>query len=335
MNKKVKIISILLSIVLTAVFPLGCGSQGVTTTVTPEDGATIEFDGITLTIPPGALSEETEIAIRPEKMPSIFSDLTEEEAELLSSEIQTLGDYYDIDLDASTLNTPITVQLQYSEGDIPEGFNEDGLFIVHSHDGEYELLPTNVDTENRTVSVEVSEFSGFFALLVAGGLVITVISLIPLTLQGLKKAAAQKKFNETKADYEQNHQNWDSKTRQQKVQQMQKLAEVAKIDFDPESLPAAQATPPPPTPQETARQQFEQLKAKYIAKFKDGKLTVEEAGKWRAELKGLARLGNIDFDPSTLPPSWWEGSKAQEENEPGVGLVGSGGTGGACGGPCP
>ena len=167
--------------------------------------------------------------------------MTEEEEAALARDIKMIGQVYDINMAEQALKEPVTVKLQYSPGDIPEGFSEENLFITHYHNGTWEILKSEVDVDTKTVSAEVSEFSGF-GLLVIGGLTLISVLLIMTstvpTIKALQKLGAKQKFEAMKAKYLTNYSKWTSEELGSARAQLKALAAKAKIDFNPDSLPA-------------------------------------------------------------------------------------------------
>jgi hypothetical protein len=246
MRQEFKLVSIVLCLVLMTVFPLGCGSQGVTTEVIPEEGATIELDQITLNIPPGALSERSNVTVRPEdNPPPLFPDMPKEDVEMLSKECKTVGQAYDFDLPLDKISEPVTIQLQYSDSDIPEGFSENGLFVALYDDDGWKILPTEVDTASRTVSTEVSHNSITLIILVGGGLLVLIVGLsasgaLITKIANQRKAEmaeASARFDALKAQYMQNYAEWTPEKRMESRRELLILAAKANIKFDPDSLP--------------------------------------------------------------------------------------------------
>jgi hypothetical protein len=162
---------VILSVLLAALFPLGCDSDSVagriqpiatgtsvTETVTPETGGTVQLDTVSVDIAPGALSRNAEVKITSTEATPMFADAPEEVAEAMSLVYPIVGKVYDIDV-GGQLQEPATLTFQYSEGDIPEGFSEEDLIIVRQDDGEWHFVETTVDAANNTVSAMVSELS--------------------------------------------------------------------------------------------------------------------------------------------------------------------------------
>lgn len=74
-----------------------------------------------------------------------------------------LGCAFDFGPDGATFDPPITITLNYDPASIPEGVAEEDLFIAFYNvpTGQWVTLPSTVDTEDNTVTVEVSGFTMF------------------------------------------------------------------------------------------------------------------------------------------------------------------------------
>ena len=74
-----------------------------------------------------------------------------------------LGCAYDFGPDGATFDPPITITLNYDPASIPEGVAEEDLFVAFYDvsTGQWVVLPSTVDTENNTITVEVSGFTKF------------------------------------------------------------------------------------------------------------------------------------------------------------------------------
>ena len=170
--KKLSIIT--LSIVLVFLF-LTCNNQGgggsSTATIGPEGGTITSSDGrLTLTFPPGALSEDTEITIRkidPNDLPPEFDGLDPELAYLLEP-------------DGIVFAVPVTASLMLDEEPVQEDgtLQTEGALLLTSSDGELEVLENltqDVDggADTTTVSGELSHFTLLvqFRYGIAGGVI--------------------------------------------------------------------------------------------------------------------------------------------------------------------
>lgn len=178
MSKWLKVISVLLAVIITIIFPLGCGAKKVESIVTSAQGGNTNLESLSLEIPPGAVSGEKQVEVSVvKKPPAIIEDLDSEEEEAYSSVYSFVGDVYNIELDGE-LGKPAKVQLSYSPEDIPEGFTEDNLYVAHYEDGGWRLLESEVDPVLGTVTAETTSFSFFTLIITVGGIVIATAGLI-------------------------------------------------------------------------------------------------------------------------------------------------------------
>ena len=74
-----------------------------------------------------------------------------------------VGCVYDFGPEGATFDPPITITLNYDPGLIPEGVAEEDLVIAlyDAATGQWTVLPSIVDTENNTITAQVSEFTMF------------------------------------------------------------------------------------------------------------------------------------------------------------------------------
>ena len=74
-----------------------------------------------------------------------------------------VGCAYDFQPDGATFDPPITITLKYDDGLLPPGVAEEDLVIAvyNAATGEWQVLPTTVDTENNVLTAEVSHFTYF------------------------------------------------------------------------------------------------------------------------------------------------------------------------------
>lgn len=182
MNLRFKYISIVLVLILMSISPLACGGGGTKVPVTPATGGIAEFEGLTLDVSPGTVSEETEIKLSVLKdPPELVEGLDKEEAEMISSVYRFIGDVYDVEI-GEELNKPVKVTLGYSPGDIPADFSEEDLFIVHYVDGKWQIVASTVDPSTHTVYAHVTHFSALGLILVAGGLLLLTAGALYFSL---------------------------------------------------------------------------------------------------------------------------------------------------------
>ncbi len=115
-------------------------------------GGKIEADGVSLSIPAGALTEDSTVTIS-------ASTATQDE----TGSLKLVSNVYDFECDAS-FSSSVTVTISYSESDIPEGVNEEDLAIYTYQNGEWVNVGGVVDTEANTITVELSHFSMYAAM---------------------------------------------------------------------------------------------------------------------------------------------------------------------------
>ncbi|MGB5502966.1 MAG: CHRD domain-containing protein [Polyangiales bacterium] len=125
----------------------GGGANGGTSTVIGNAGGTAtSSDGrVVITIPAGALSDDTLISIVP------------------NSTSGSLGTPYAFGPEGITFNEPVTVTVSYTDADIPDGASDESILIAKQYNGYFWRGVTNsiVDSNAKTVSALVTGFSTY------------------------------------------------------------------------------------------------------------------------------------------------------------------------------
>ena len=146
---------------------LGCSSGGGgTDTDDPQDtaeesigpaGGTIELDGeARLAIPAGALTDTVDFSIEEDESPAAPP-----------ANKQFVTDAYSIEPSGTAFTIPVTVTLDYDEGDLA-GESESSI-VIYTDDGRgWEPLTTTVNESDNEVSAEVDHLSGFVAIVDIG-----------------------------------------------------------------------------------------------------------------------------------------------------------------------
>ena len=101
-----------------------------------------------VTVSPGALSEETTLAIAETSSTPASLELE-----------QGAGEVHEFTPHGQTFEQPVTVRLPYSDSIPAELEPLVRIFWAESLEGPWQALPSTVDEENNTVSAEVSSFS--------------------------------------------------------------------------------------------------------------------------------------------------------------------------------
>ncbi|NQV16525.1 hypothetical protein HQ531_13770, partial [bacterium] len=133
--------------------------ESVTETINALNGGTVELtEGAILEIPPGALSENTEITIAT-ITPNFGS------TENMEAGIQQTG--YSISQivvckpDSMEFATPVTIRIPIIEDRLLDGIDLGDLKIITWHEDKWDTLSTIIDIENKMAVAEVSHFSEF------------------------------------------------------------------------------------------------------------------------------------------------------------------------------
>jgi len=135
----------------------GGGGGSSSATIGPEGGTITSRDGkLTLTFPPDALSEDTEVTIReidPDDLPPEFDGVDADSA-------------YQLEPDGLEFAVPVTATLMLDEDPVQDdgGLQTEAVLLLTSSDGELEVLENlsqevDGDAEMTTVSGELGHFS--------------------------------------------------------------------------------------------------------------------------------------------------------------------------------
>lgn len=150
---------LVLAALLALPLAAGCGSPSEPTppddpeeeeTVAPEGGV-ISSDGgkVTLTVPSGAVSEETPITVTPVEAPP-------------SDPLLVPGTAYDFGPDGLTFQEPVTMELRYDESSVRQEGTEARLRLHRWEGSAWRPVPAGrVDLAGDRVSAEVTSFSTY------------------------------------------------------------------------------------------------------------------------------------------------------------------------------
>lgn len=128
--------------------------------VSREGGKLTRPDRVTVDIPAGALAQELEISIEPEKA----ADPEEEQRKKRAKEQKSLAavsEGVEYGPEGTVFNAPVTITLVYDPKALPPGAREDDLKVHYWNPvkSEWEEYPSTVDKELRTVSAKTMHFS--------------------------------------------------------------------------------------------------------------------------------------------------------------------------------
>lgn len=165
------------------------GSKTKKGKVSSNGGKLTRADRVTVEIPAGALAEELEISIEPERT----SDPEEESRKKRAKEdmkLAAVSEGVEYGPEGTVFNAPVTLTLVYDPKALPAGAREEDLQVHYWNSGksEWEAFPSTVDKELRTVSAKTLHFS-LYQVMGSG----TGVSIMPLAADpgfGLKAAYA-------------------------------------------------------------------------------------------------------------------------------------------------
>ena len=140
---------LLLAIVLS-MGSISCGDNGGgggSPLIGPKGGIVASSDGkATVNIPPGALSEKTDITV----------------ASASSVLPGTIGHRYEFGPSGTTFSQPVTISITYEDADLPFGTNVTNLNLGTKGVSQWEVeVGSSVDTASRKVSGTTTSFSTY------------------------------------------------------------------------------------------------------------------------------------------------------------------------------
>jgi hypothetical protein len=122
--------------------------------ITAADGGTVSIDGDSVVrIPPGALSEDTTVAI------TRASEENPAPSEL--EDAVPVGDAFNIDLGGARLSQPVTLEIAYDPDLLPEGSPQEAVFLAFYDEEKNEWVPVDstLDLDRHVVTVETDHLS--------------------------------------------------------------------------------------------------------------------------------------------------------------------------------
>jgi hypothetical protein len=132
-------------------------SVPITGIATPNGGAAIESDGMKLTIPPGAVSQNTEIVVK-KFTESPLPPLPEQT--ISEPHLVVISEAYDFGPAGLEFQQPVTITLSYEENDLPHNVDEKYIRAAYFNGKAWVIIPGIRNTDSNTVSVKVSGFPG-------------------------------------------------------------------------------------------------------------------------------------------------------------------------------
>ena len=140
-------------------------AESITGIATPDEGAVIESEGMKLTIPPGAVSEDTEVVVK-EFTESPFPALPEPTPP--EPYAIAIGKVYDFGPEGLEFQEPVTITLPYTENDFPPDADEKHMGVAYFDGEAWVPAPGIVDTDSNTVSIKLRGFPGFSLIIAIG-----------------------------------------------------------------------------------------------------------------------------------------------------------------------
>lgn len=151
-----KLILWLLFSLFTAIVISGCGGGGtesVTHFMTSKQvgtlGDTVTFGKAKITIPEGALGEDTQVTIAKVEPPA-------EEDETV---FKVLGNTYHFEAGDGTFDKAVTISLPYNQADIPLGLAEEDIYAQYFDGEEWIIVGGTVDTVANLITIETTHLS--------------------------------------------------------------------------------------------------------------------------------------------------------------------------------
>lgn len=165
------------------------GSKTKKGKVSSNGGKVTRADRVTVDIPAGALAQELEISIEPERTTDPEEESRKKRAKD-DKKLAAVSEGVEYGPEGTVFNAPVTITLVYDPKALPAGAREEDLQVHYWNPvkSEWEAFPSTVDKELRTVSAKTLHFS-LYQVMGSG----TGVSIMPLAADpgfGLKAAYA-------------------------------------------------------------------------------------------------------------------------------------------------
>jgi len=164
---------------------------GALITATAQTEITATFEGVTLSVPAGAVSSNTTIEIRRLAAPFHMEEGTEATAQNAAF---GLGQIYDLGPQGLVFDKPVTVTLPYDESALPAGFSEADVGLAYWDGEQWFACQGFVDREKNTVTVQFEQFEGValeaIAYFVLGAIIVHTSEVIIDKLQDPERTGA-------------------------------------------------------------------------------------------------------------------------------------------------
>ena len=134
--------------------------ERITGIASPAEGIVIETADMQLTVPLGAVLEDTEIVIKRLNEPPPFLEYKAEYAE--APWAMAFGPVHDFGPEGLEFQEPVQIVLSYDETMLPVGTTEENIVPVYFNGVDWISMPAIVDTELNTVSMRTRSFPGQF-----------------------------------------------------------------------------------------------------------------------------------------------------------------------------
>lgn len=146
-------------------------------------------DRVTVDIPAGALAQELEISIEPEKHADAEEDARKQRAKE-GKRLAVVSEGVEYGPEGTVFNAPVTITLVYDSKTLPAGTREEDIKVHYWNPAksEWEAYPSVVDRDLRTVSAKTMHFSLYQVM--APGVGTAMIPLAADPSFGLKAAYA-------------------------------------------------------------------------------------------------------------------------------------------------
>jgi len=143
--------------------------------VISQDGATFENDGISIVVPPLAVSEDTTLTLKEFTQHPPTSPLQSDSTSL--PEAISISNVYDLGPDGVTFDQPVTITLDYDKSLLNDDVDESKIFMAYYNGNNWIAAGGLVDTYNGTVTASLTSFHGIaIGLFVATALAVTSVS---------------------------------------------------------------------------------------------------------------------------------------------------------------
>lgn len=148
--------------------------------VSAEVGGEVRNAGAILSVPPGAVPEDTEVLVRRLTGEPPAGEVPESKA----SSAVVVSDTFDFGPDGIKFSKPVSITLPYREDLLPEGTDERDIQFGYFDGMGWKAIGGIVDTEKNTASIDLNEFPGVLLELFVGAVIVGAYYVVAKKIAG-------------------------------------------------------------------------------------------------------------------------------------------------------